>query len=214
MIPTFSLSIWLLLRRWISFWLLHWRLFWLSFLFDKCLPITANLANIGGNQYFWYSCSNPDCYENEISDHLSNRFAYSKSIKRTKKVRVLFSSVQFWFIKPGSRREQSLVFADLFEKSFISFIYRDNGIIMTVSVWQVIVETSLNIVFFTAMHFIDQGVPFVMVLGMFSSSYFILPSFYFLADNRFRMALKQEGIFRSVWSALKQKYEWKKQANL
>ena len=108
----------------------------------------------------------------------------------------------------GSRREHGLVFADLrFEKSFISFIYRDNGIIMTVSVWQVIVETSLNIVFFTAMHFIDQGVPFVMVLGMFSSSYFILPSFYFLADNRFRMALKQEGIFRSVWSALKQKYE-------
>ena len=35
----------------------------------------------------------------------------------------------------------------------------------------------------------------------------ILPSFYLLADSRFRNSFYEKGSFKAIWSALKQNYE-------
>ena len=38
--------------------------------------------------------------------------------------------------------------------------------------------------------------------------YLISPSFYLLADRRFRDVLSQHGVVKALWSLLKQKYDW------
>ena len=45
------------------------------------------------------------------------------------------------------------------------------------------------------------------MLGTYCLNYTILPSFYLLADSRFRNSFYQKGGFKSIWSALKQNYE-------
>ena len=74
--------------------------------------------------------------------------------------------------------------------------------------WQVFAETLFNLASIIAHEAISiKNYDFVNVLVQFFVSYIILPSFYFLADNKFRIALKEMGILRSIWAALKQKYE-------
>ena len=94
---------------------------------------------------------------------------------------------------------------------FILFFFcccRNDGIIISITIWQVFAETLFNLGSIIAHEVISiQNYDFVNVLIQFFVSYIILPSFYFLADNKFRIALKEMGILRSIWAALKQKYE-------
>ena len=86
--------------------------------------------------------------------------------------------------------------------------FRNNGIIIAITVWQVVVETISTIGFVIAHEFISgHHHKLILTLPQLFITYVILPSFYFLGDNRFRLAVKDKGIFRSIWTALKQKYE-------
>ena len=93
------------------------------------------------------------------------------------------------------------------------FIYRNDGIIISISVWQVIVEAIFNITYIAWNIFLQStinnlGISKVSItLFLIFFSYIILPSFYFLADQKFRSALKESGIMKAIWSALKQKYD-------
>ena len=102
----------------------------------------------------------------------------------------------------------------LFAHTFI-FMYRNDGIIISISVWQVIVEAIFNITFLTLGYFLSHttrtrnlGICKVsMTLFHLFFSYIILPSFYFLADQKFRSTFKESGIMKAIWCALKQKYD-------
>ena len=93
------------------------------------------------------------------------------------------------------------------------FMHRNDGIIISISVWQVIVEAIFNITYLTWSHFLppttqNLGISKVsMTLFHLFFSYIILPSFYFLADQKFRSAFKESGIMKAIWCALKQKYD-------
>ena len=92
-------------------------------------------------------------------------------------------------------------------------MYRNDGIIISISVWQVIVETIFNIAYLTWGHFSpptthNLGISKVSkTLFHLFFSYIILPSFYFLADQKFRSTFKESGIMKAIWCALKQKYD-------
>ena len=100
----------------------------------------------------------------------------------------------------------------LFDHTFI-FMYRNDGIIISISVWQVIVEAIFNIIYLTLTWYLSLstyslGTSKVSVTLFFLFfSYIILPSFYFLADPKFRSAFKESGIMKAICSALKQKYD-------
>ena len=96
--------------------------------------------------------------------------------------------------------------------SFVSIYYdRDEGIIIAISYWQCILEVFFNlfIIIFTFVlhgeHLIVDRLIFIIVLGFV---YLISPSFYLLADRRFRDILSQHGVVKALWSSLKQKYDW------
>ena len=80
--------------------------------------------------------------------------------------------------------------------------------------WQGIVEAIFNIIYITWSHFLPptahnlQKSKVLMTLFLLFFSYIILPSFYFLADPKFRSGLKESGIMKAICSALKQKYDW------
>ena len=86
--------------------------------------------------------------------------------------------------------------------------FRNDGIVIAITVWQVVVESISTIGFVIAHEFISgHHHKLILTLVQLFITYVILPSFYFLGDNRFRLTLKDNGILRSIWTALKQKYE-------
>ena len=86
--------------------------------------------------------------------------------------------------------------------------FRNDGIIIAITAWQVAVESTSIIAFTIALELISfNQLKLIILLLQLFISYVILPSFYFLADSRFRIALKDKGILKSIWAALKQKYE-------
>ena len=99
------------------------------------------------------------------------------------------------------------------EYIFENILCRNDGIIILISVWQVIVEAIFNITYIAWSISLppttnNLGISQVsMTLFLLFFSYIILPSFYFLADPKFRSALKESGIIKAIWSALKQKYD-------
>ena len=86
--------------------------------------------------------------------------------------------------------------------------FRNDGIVIAITVWQVVVESISTIGFVIAQEFISANQhKLILTLVQLFITYVILPSFYFLGDNRFRIAVKDKGIFRSIWTALKQTYQ-------
>ena len=81
---------------------------------------------------------------------------------------------------------------------------------MAISFWQVLAEFCVN-TFLCISFYVFQGqdeffdMIFILTLTFFS--YVVFPSIYLLADQRFRNALKQKGMPKAVWLALKQKYD-------
>ena len=90
------------------------------------------------------------------------------------------------------------------------FCFRDDGIIIAISYWQCMLECCFNI-FFIVFTFLLQGEQlivdrFVLIFAM-GFIYFITPSFFLLADWRFRDALSKHGVAKALWFSLKQKYD-------
>ena len=89
--------------------------------------------------------------------------------------------------------------------------FRNDGIIVAISFWQVLAEFCVNIFLCISVYYGFQGQDeffdqlFILALTFFS--YVVFPSIYLLADQRFRNALKQKGMPKAVWLALKQKYD-------
>ena len=94
---------------------------------------------------------------------------------------------------------------------YILWLYRHEGIIIAIAYWQCILEFCFNI-FLIIFAFLLHGehlavdrLALVIVMGFI---YLISPSFYLLADRKFRDALSQHGVVKALWSLLKQKYGW------
>ena len=89
-------------------------------------------------------------------------------------------------------------------------IFRNNGIIIAISFWQCLAEFCVNVllcIIFYKFHGQDQLIDTFALLTLIFFSYVVFPSIYLLADQRFRNAMKQRGIPKAFWSALKQKYD-------
>ena len=88
--------------------------------------------------------------------------------------------------------------------------FSDDGIVISISIWQCLLEFCTNCLingclFVFKEHSYDLLV--FLLLVTYCLNYMILPSFYLLADSRFRNSFYQKGSFRAIWSALKQNYE-------
>ena len=94
---------------------------------------------------------------------------------------------------------------------YILWLYRHEGIIIAIAYWQCILEFCFNIflIIFGFLlhgeHLIVDRLALLIVMGFI---YLISPSFYLLADRRFRDVLSQHGVVKALWSLLKQKYDW------
>lgn len=106
-------------------------------------------------------------------------------------------------------RNQTKSIAFMVSKDAFSKRNRDEGIILAVTFWQWIAEITLLVIL---------GVPRLFLLGenlIFEQLYgytlsmlqfTILPSFYLLADTRFRRSLEEKGYIEAIKSAITQNY--------
>ena len=88
--------------------------------------------------------------------------------------------------------------------------FSDDGIVISISIWQCMLEFCANCLISSCLFvFKEHSYNSLLFLELISHclNYMILPSFYLLADSRFRNSLYRKGIFKSIWSALKQTYE-------
>ena len=89
--------------------------------------------------------------------------------------------------------------------------FRNDGIIVAISFWQVLAEFCVNIFLAISFYYGFQGqnefLYQFLVITLTFFSYVFFPSIYLLADQRFRSALNQKGMPKAVWLALKQRYD-------
>ena len=90
------------------------------------------------------------------------------------------------------------------------FYFSDDGIVIAISIWQCLFEFLTNCSISSIILIQDQNFVTLQLLLFitFFFNYVIYPSFYLLADSRFRKVLTQNGSLKAIWSALKQKYDW------
>ena len=90
----------------------------------------------------------------------------------------------------------------------MDFYFSDDGIVIAISIWQCLLEILTNCII---MSIVIKDQNFVMLEFLLLMTYFfnyvIFPSFYLLADSRFRKVLTQKGSLKAIWLALKQKYD-------
>ena len=96
-----------------------------------------------------------------------------------------------------------------FENTKINYCFRDDGIVIAISIWQCFLEFCTNSLI-TSILIMDQSFVILelLLLITYFFNYVIFPSFYLLADSRFRKVFHQKGGLQAVWLALKQKYNW------
>ena len=89
------------------------------------------------------------------------------------------------------------------------FFYRDEGIVIAVTIWQWIAELGVSIlggiIFFN--HGENRIVDHFMVFLFIWIVHVVLPAFVLLADNQFRRSLQEKGFMRAIIEALTQKYQ-------
>ena len=88
--------------------------------------------------------------------------------------------------------------------------YSDDGIVISISIWQCLLEFFTNCLINGCLFIFKEhnfNLLTFLLIGTYCLNYTILPSFYLLADSRFRNSFYQKGGFKSIWSALKQNYE-------
>ena len=81
---------------------------------------------------------------------------------------------------------------------------------ISISIWQCLVEFCTNFLIIGCLFIFKEHtynlLEFLLLITC-CLNYVIFPSFYLLADFRFRNTFYQKGSFQAVWSALKQNYE-------
>ena len=86
----------------------------------------------------------------------------------------------------------------------------DDGIVISISIWQCLVEFCTNFLIIGSLFIFKEHnynlLEFLLLIAG-CLNYVIFPSFYLLADSRFRNAFYQKGRFKALCSALKQNYE-------
>ena len=92
-----------------------------------------------------------------------------------------------------------------------NIFFSEDGIVIAISVWQCLLEFFTNYLLAGIFHFLDKGQSYLVnilsLISVYFLNYIIFPSFYLLADARFRRVLIQKGTFRAIWLALKQEYD-------
>jgi hypothetical protein len=81
--------------------------------------------------------------------------------------------------------------------------FRDDGIVMTISVWQLVIElvTSISIVIYIS-GFLNHSKEWdAWMLGIIIGAihFVVLPAFFLLADNGFRNSVRIHGGFNALW---------------
>ena len=92
---------------------------------------------------------------------------------------------------------------------FHEMFCRDEGMVISITYWQWAVEFVFNIsmvIFHLSIRGDKRKTDHVIGVAMFLFGFVILPSFYFLADIRFRRAIDQKGLKQALWLALTQSY--------
>ena len=88
--------------------------------------------------------------------------------------------------------------------------YSDDGIVISISIWQCLVEFCTNFLIIGCLFIFKEHnrslLEFLLLIAG-CLNYVIFPSFYLLADSRFRNTFYQKGTFKAIWSALKQNYK-------
>ena len=87
---------------------------------------------------------------------------------------------------------------------------RDEGVIVSITYWQWAVEFSFNflmILFHSLVRGEERRMDDWIGVTMFFFGFVVLPSFYFLADVKFRRVLEQNPVHVALWIALTQNYE-------
>ena len=91
-----------------------------------------------------------------------------------------------------------------------SILFREDGIVIAISVWQTLIELLWSILYFSCV-FVTEGqsifIMECMLLLTYFMNYVIFPSFYLLADARFRNIFIHTGKSKALWLALTQKYD-------
>lgn len=81
---------------------------------------------------------------------------------------------------------------------------------LAITTWQWITEFTFNL-FLAVFIFVilgeNRGVDHLIYIVIINVMYVILPSFYFLADQSFRLTLREQGLTKALWSAFLQKYD-------
>ena len=92
-----------------------------------------------------------------------------------------------------------------------NIFFSEDGIVIAISVWQCLLEFFTNFLIVGIFLLVIEGQSYLgntlLILTSYILNYIIFPSFYILADARFRRVLTQKGIFRAILLALKQEYD-------
>ena len=100
--------------------------------------------------------------------------------------------------------------ASMISPESLSTRQRDDSIVMSIAYWQWIVEFIFNIgmvIFHLSIRGDQRRIDHWIGIAMFFFGFVLLPSFYFLADVKFRRALDQKGLKQALWLALTQSYQ-------
>ena len=100
--------------------------------------------------------------------------------------------------------------ASMISPESLSSRQRDDSIVMSIAYWQWFVEFLFNIgmvIFHLSIRGDQRRIDHWIGIAMFFFGFVLLPSFYFLADVKFRRALDQKGLKQALWLALTQSYQ-------
>jgi hypothetical protein len=81
-------------------------------------------------------------------------------------------------------------------------MFRDDGIVTAISVWQLVIElvTGISVIIY-ARFLNDSQLVFGCLMGIYSTAihFVILPAFFLLADQGFRNSVRIHGGFKALW---------------
>ena len=100
--------------------------------------------------------------------------------------------------------------ASMISPESFSLRQRDDSIVMSIAYWQWAVEFLFNIgmvIFHLSIRGDQRRIDHWIGFLMFFFGFILLPSFYFLADVKFRRAIDQKGLKQALWLALTQNYK-------
>ena len=82
--------------------------------------------------------------------------------------------------------------------------------IFAISIWQIIAEFLLFLTSWILMYYFrseDPATEAMIIIFFAFIIHVVFPSFYLLADSKFRNAYQQNGLIKSLWFALTQNFD-------